>query len=61
VLLPAGFHGVGNQNFHLLAAAENGNLCVMDHFNDIAAVTADCKHFHIVLLLLFGGLFFFMA
>jgi hypothetical protein len=61
VLFTAGFHRIGNQLLHPFAAAEHGNLCVVNHFYLITAVTADIKLLHIVILLFFGELFFFMA
>ena len=43
VLLLACFYGIGNQLFHLFAAAYDGDAGILDGAYDIAAVLADIK------------------
>ena len=43
MLFPAGLHSVGHQLIHLLAAAHHRHACVMDLYNQVAAVAAVIK------------------
>ena len=52
VLLAAGFHGVGLQLLHLLAAAQQGNASVVDSVDQVAAGGADVKFAFIFKILL---------
>ena len=43
VLFATGFHGVGGKGFHLLTTADHGDACIVDHADQVAAVTADIE------------------
>lgn len=43
VLLAAGVHGIGDEGFHLLAAAHHRHAGIVDHADEVAAVTADIE------------------
>ena len=43
VLLAAGIHSVGDEGFHLLAAAHHRHAGIVDHADEVAAVTADIE------------------
>ena len=54
VLLTACFHYIGNELFHLLAAAYDRNACIIDLMDDIATVCTTIElHFHFHFLLNF--------
>ena len=47
MLFPTGFHRVGDKGFHLFPTAHQGNACIVDHADQVAAVAAEIKlRFH---------------
>lgn len=49
MLFAAGFYGVRLESLHFLTTTHHGNTCVVNHTNQIAAMTADiklCTHFN---------------
>lgn len=73
MLFAASFYGVRLESLHFLTTTHHGNTCVVNHINQIAAMTADIKlcthfnflHFFIVHMGLFkdllGRCFFFFG
>ena len=45
MLFAAGFYGVRLKSLHFLTTTHHGNTCVMNHTNQIAAMTADIKFY----------------